>query len=52
MSTLSFIIVMDVPVENVRDGSFMELFYAGDLILWWESGRDKLVFCLAGIRQK
>ena len=52
LSTLSFIIVMDVPVENVRNGSFMELFYAGDLILWWESGCDKLVFCLAGIRQK
>ena len=28
-----FIMVIDVPIEDVRDGSLMELFYADDLVL-------------------
>ena len=32
-----FIMVIDVPIEDVRDGSLMELFYADDLVLCGES---------------
>ena len=37
LSPLSFIIVMDVLTEDVRDGSLMELLYAGNLFLCGES---------------
>ena len=33
LSTLLFIMVMDVLTEDVRDGSLMELLYADDLVL-------------------
>ena len=37
LSPLLFITVMDVLTEDVRDGSLMELLYAGDLVLCGES---------------
>ena len=33
LNPLLFIMVMDVLIEDVRDGSLMELLYAGDLVL-------------------
>ena len=33
LSALLFIMVMDVLIEDVRDGSFMELLYAGELVI-------------------
>ena len=36
-SPLLFIMVMDVLTEDVRDGSLMELLYADNLVLCWES---------------
>ena len=40
LSPLLFIMVMDVPTEEVRDGSLMELLYADDLVLCGESLND------------
>ena len=37
LSPLLFIMVMDVPTEDVRDGSLMELLYADHLVLGGES---------------
>ena len=37
LSPLSFIMVMDILAEDVRDGSLMELLYADDLVLCGES---------------
>ena len=37
MSPLSFIMVINVLTENVRDGTLMELLYADDLVLSGES---------------
>ena len=37
LSPLLFIMLMDVLIENVRDGSLMELLYADDLVLRGES---------------
>ena len=37
LSPLLFIIVMNVLMEDVRDGSLMELLYADDLVLYWDS---------------
>ena len=37
MSPLLFFMVMDVLTECVRDFSLMELLYAYDLVLGWES---------------
>ena len=37
LSPLLFITVMDVLTEDVRDGSLMELLYAGNLVLCGES---------------
>ena len=37
LSPLLFIMVIDVLTEDVRDGSFMELLYADDLVLCGES---------------
>ena len=34
---LLFIIVMDAQTEDVRDGSLMELLYAGNIVLCGES---------------
>ena len=33
LSALLFIMVMDVLIEDVRDGSLMELLYAGELVI-------------------
>ena len=33
LSLLLFIMVMDVPAKDVRDGSLMELFYVDHLVL-------------------
>ena len=40
LSPLLFIMVMDVLIEDVRDGSLMELLYADDLVLCEESLND------------
>ena len=40
LSPLLFIMVMGVLTEDVRDGSLMELLYAGDLVLCGESLND------------
>ena len=40
LSTLLFIMVIDVLTEDVRDGSLMELLYADDLVLCGESLND------------
>ena len=37
LSSLLFIMVMDVLTEDVRDGSLMELLYSDDLVLCGES---------------
>ena len=37
LSPLLFIMVMDVPTEDVRDGSLLELLHADDLVLYRES---------------
>ena len=37
LSPLLFIMVMDVLMEDMRDGSLMELLYANDLVLCGKS---------------
>ena len=37
LSPLFFMMVMDVLIEDVGDGSLMELLYANDLVLWEKS---------------
>ena len=37
LGSLLFILVMDVPTEDLRDDSLMELLYADDLVLCGES---------------
>ena len=37
LSPLSFIMVINVLTEDVRDGTLMELLYADDLVLSGES---------------
>ena len=37
LSPLLFIMVMDILTEDVRDGSLIELLYAGDLVLCGKS---------------
>ena len=36
LSSLLFITIMNVLIEDVRDGSLMELLYADNLVLFWE----------------
>ena len=40
LSTLLFIMVMDVLTEDMSDGSLMELLYVDDLVLYGESLND------------